>query len=158
MLLLSLLVYLLACFSRRLFAFWCAYNSLGLSLERYFLFASQVCVTCASNTHTHTHSLSLELSRFASLFPIGGDKYIVNSILFKFAVDSNSLFNDNDYAAAKVGGHELKGLLTYFSLGLTDVHVPLMALVDYRGFRLIAMAVLPLQGNTLIYGSNDAGR
>ena len=33
----------------------------------------------------------------------------------------------------------------------------MMALVDYRGFRLIAMSVLPLQSDSLIYGSNDAG-
>ena len=33
---------------------------------------------------------------------IGGDKYIANNILFKFAVDSHGLFNGSDYAAAKV--------------------------------------------------------
>ena len=33
----------------------------------------------------------------------------------------------------------------------------MMALVDYRGFRLIAMSVLPVQGDSLIYGSKDAG-
>lgn len=32
-----------------------------------------------------------------------------------------------------------------------------MALVDYKGFRLIAMSILPLNGSqTLKYGSNDA--
>ncbi len=34
---------------------------------------------------------------------------------------------------------------------------PLMALVDYRGFRLIALSVLPISKQTIIYGSNDAG-
>ena len=33
----------------------------------------------------------------------------------------------------------------------------MMALVDYRGFRLIAMSVLPLKKGSLIYGSCDAG-
>ena len=33
----------------------------------------------------------------------------------------------------------------------------MMALVDYRGFRLIAMSVLPIKGKSLIYGSKDAG-
>ena len=30
--------------------------------------------------------------------------------------------------------------------------MPLMALVDYRGFRLVAMSVLPVNATTLIYG------
>jgi hypothetical protein len=34
----------------------------------------------------------------------GGDKYIANNILFKFAVDSHGLFHSSDYAAAKVRG------------------------------------------------------
>jgi hypothetical protein len=38
---------------------------------------------------------------------LGGEKYIVSSILFKFAVDHKGLFG-SDFAAAKVAGHELK--------------------------------------------------
>jgi hypothetical protein len=52
----------------------------------------------------------------------------------------------------QVANHELKGLMTYFNLRLTDVFLPLMALVDYRGFRLVAMSVLPVNDKTLIYG------
>lgn len=36
----------------------------------------------------------------------GGDKYIVNNILFKFAVDSNNMF-DCEEAAHKIAGHDL---------------------------------------------------
>ena len=36
----------------------------------------------------------------------GGDKYIVNNILFKFAVDSQNLF-DSEEAAHKIAGHDL---------------------------------------------------
>ena len=148
-----------------------------------------------------------------SLFLSGGDKYIANNILFKFAVDSHGLFHGSDYAASKVAGHELKGLKAYFSLGLgerkrkerereerrktkkiyyflflfwdkntkfihyyflfisffilllnililiyyffillemTELRVPIMALVDYRGFRLIAISVLPVSGKSLV--------
>jgi hypothetical protein len=35
---------------------------------------------------------------------------------------------------------------------------PLMALLDFRGFRLICMTLLPISSSTLVYGSNDAGR
>ena len=44
----------------------------------------------------------------------GGEKYIVHNILFKFALDSSGLFGGNNLAAAKVGGLELKGLMSYF--------------------------------------------
>eukprot|EP00007_Cunea_sp_BSH-02190019_P003726 CAMPEP_0174236740 /NCGR_PEP_ID=MMETSP0417-20130205/5774_1 /TAXON_ID=242541 /ORGANISM="Mayorella sp, Strain BSH-02190019" /LENGTH=1527 /DNA_ID=CAMNT_0015315423 /DNA_START=44 /DNA_END=4627 /DNA_ORIENTATION=- len=88
----------------------------------------------------------------------GGDKYIVQGILFKFAVDSHGLFGGNHHAAWKVAGHELKGNIAYYGLHMKELNNPMMALVDYRGFRLIAMSVLPLSKGTLIYGSNDAGR
>lgn len=76
----------------------------------------------------------------------GGDKYLVHNILFKFALgksnlspatlseflaDSSGLYG-SDYAAAKVAGHELKGLIQYFNCGLHDLYLPLMALVDYK--------------------------
>lgn len=37
---------------------------------------------------------------------MGGQKYIVHNILFKFATDDNQLFG-SDYAAAKVAGNEV---------------------------------------------------
>ena len=33
-----------------------------------------------------------------------------------------------------------------------------MALVDYRGFRLIAISLLPVTDQTIVYGSKDGGR
>jgi hypothetical protein len=45
----------------------------------------------------------------------------------------------------------------YFSLGMADINFPLMALVDYRGFRLVAMCLLPVNKSTLIYGTCDGG-
>ena len=83
---------------------------------------------------------------------MGGQKFIVHNILFKLAVDYNGLFG-NDYAAAKAAGNELRGLISYFNTGISDLNVPLMALVDYRGFRLIAMSILPVGEETIIYGS-----
>lgn len=70
--------------------------------------------------------------------------------------DYNGLFG-SEHAAAKVAGNELKGLISYFNCKIQDLNVPLMALVDYRGFRLIAMSILPCSSETIIYGSCDAG-
>lgn len=37
------------------------------------------------------------------------------------------------------------------------LRVPLMALIDYRGFRLVAQSMLPITTKSLVYGSSDAG-
>ena len=41
---------------------------------------------------------------------IGGEKYVVRNILFKFAVDSSNVFGGNDAYAAKVAGRKLAHL------------------------------------------------
>eukprot|EP01091_Cochliopodium_minus_P014411 TRINITY_DN4888_c0_g1_i1.p1 TRINITY_DN4888_c0_g1~~TRINITY_DN4888_c0_g1_i1.p1 ORF type:complete len:1176 (-),score=401.59 TRINITY_DN4888_c0_g1_i1:28-3555(-) len=96
---------------------------------------------------------------------LGGDKYKVNDILFKFANDAHGIFeqlkktgHDPMWAANKVAGHELKGCIDYFRARVDGLSFPLMALVDYKGYRLIAMSILPINGSeTLKYGSNNAG-
>jgi hypothetical protein len=101
----------------------------------------------------------------------GGEKYKVQGILFKFAVDTNLRlkgyvsfdywmyggFRRSDHFAAKAAGHELKGLISYYSANVDGLNFPLMALIDYRGFRLIAMSIVPVNSTTLRYGSADAG-
>eukprot|EP01127_Copromyxa_protea_P018085 TRINITY_DN5615_c0_g1_i5.p1 TRINITY_DN5615_c0_g1~~TRINITY_DN5615_c0_g1_i5.p1 ORF type:complete len:1747 (+),score=336.92 TRINITY_DN5615_c0_g1_i5:29-5269(+) len=87
----------------------------------------------------------------------GGSKYIVHGILFKFALDEEGLYGDDDNAM-KAAGHELRGLMCYYNCHIPQLHLPLMCLVDYRGFRLVAMSLLPINKNTLIYGSDDAGK
>lgn len=86
----------------------------------------------------------------------GGEKYIVNSILFKFAVDSGNLFDGDDGRAAKVAALDLLGLNAMFAAAwdleahtTSDLNFPLMSLVDYRGYRLIAMSLLPIGRDTV---------
>ena len=89
---------------------------------------------------------------------VGGDKYVAHGILFKFAVDSQGLYGGDEHAA-KVAGHDLKGLVHLYNCWERGVHVPMMAIVDYRGFRVVGMPLLPIDGaRTLVYGSSDAGR
>eukprot|EP01105_Mastigella_eilhardi_P018223 TRINITY_DN4210_c0_g1_i2.p1 TRINITY_DN4210_c0_g1~~TRINITY_DN4210_c0_g1_i2.p1 ORF type:complete len:820 (+),score=192.17 TRINITY_DN4210_c0_g1_i2:941-3400(+) len=91
----------------------------------------------------------------------GGLKYFVHNIMFKFACDDKKMYGSEE-AAAKVAGHELKGCISYFNCvtrWVRDITVPLMALVDYRGFRLVAMTELPtISKATLRYGSSDGGK
>lgn len=61
-----------------------------------------------------------------------------------------------------VAAHELKGISALFScileLGIPKICLPIVCLVDYRGFRVVAMSVLPISGSTIQYGSNNYGR
>jgi hypothetical protein len=86
----------------------------------------------------------------------GGEKYIINNILFKFAVDAHGLYG-SDYAAAKAADNELRGLTALFNTADSRICYPLMALIDFLGVRLIAMSLLPLSPSTLAYGTADGG-
>eukprot|EP00727_Mastigamoeba_balamuthi_P009543 m51a1_g5210 hypothetical protein (1212) ;mRNA; r:242382-246294 len=87
----------------------------------------------------------------------GGDKYVVQKILFKFAVDSKGIFG-GDEAAAKVASHDLKSLVHICNCWEPGINFPMMALVDYRGFRIVGMTLLPISTDTLVYGSQNAGK
>src|SRR5690554_6514123 len=58
----------------------------------------------------------------------------------------------------KAASHELKGLQHYYHSNVPGLHFPLMAYIDYRGWRLQALSLLPIDANTLCYGSSDGGR
>eukprot|EP01091_Cochliopodium_minus_P013369 TRINITY_DN4293_c0_g1_i1.p1 TRINITY_DN4293_c0_g1~~TRINITY_DN4293_c0_g1_i1.p1 ORF type:complete len:537 (-),score=110.57 TRINITY_DN4293_c0_g1_i1:953-2563(-) len=85
----------------------------------------------------------------------GGEKYVNSGILFKFANDVFKIY-DNEDGCHKAGGNELKSMLSMQSCCGAELSFPLICVIDYLGFRLIAMSILPLQ--TLVYGSQDGGR
>eukprot|EP01102_Stenamoeba_stenopodia_P000863 TRINITY_DN10802_c0_g1_i1.p1 TRINITY_DN10802_c0_g1~~TRINITY_DN10802_c0_g1_i1.p1 ORF type:complete len:746 (-),score=191.36 TRINITY_DN10802_c0_g1_i1:135-2372(-) len=99
----------------------------------------------------------------------GGEKYIVKGIMFKFALDQlisdkpRKLFmyggtERNDRLAIKAAGKEFTALQIFIALAAAGLSYPLMALIDYKGFRMIATILLPIDKSTLVYGSNDSGR
>ena len=88
---------------------------------------------------------------------VGGIKYIAHNILFKFAIDSSGLL-ESDESAMKIANHELKSLDNLLNCNVNNLHYPLLAIIDYRGYRLIAISVLPVSSKTLCFGSSDAGR
>ena len=99
----------------------------------------------------------------------GGEKYVVNGILFKLATDpalseGNYLYGGSEpdsEVAAKAAANDLRGATNLYS-ELSDiqseVRIPLQALVDWGGHRLIAMPLLPISNSTIVYGSNDSGK
>jgi hypothetical protein len=53
----------------------------------------------------------------------------------------------------KAAAHELKGLIGYYSCNIPGLNFPLMAMIDYKGFRVIAMSILPINSKTIKYGT-----
>lgn len=89
----------------------------------------------------------------------GGHKYLVRGILFKFCIDVHKLYGDDEFAS-KVAGNELRALV-YFQKFAKKVGIrsPLMCLIDFRGFRVLAMNLLPISSadGTFLHGSADGG-
>ena len=117
----------------------------------------------------------------------GGQKFVVQGILFKFAVDvelkrngsssstSSSASSESSSQpsssssfwmyggsapateyAMKAAKHELRSTIAYFSTNAC--RVPLVAIVDFRGYRVLCSSVLPIDHTTICYGSSDAGK
>jgi len=95
----------------------------------------------------------------------GGTKFSVHGLFFKYPVDSkigtSYLYggkNPDDLSAGKATNHDFLGLThCMLSDDLGDTNYPLLALIDYQGFRLTVMTELPLTKESLLYGSNNAG-
>jgi hypothetical protein len=94
-----------------------------------------------------------------------------SGIFFKLAIDDSGVYGggrEGDAHAAKAAGHDLKGAIhvlecqgNIHQAGQARLRVPLQALVDYMGFRVMAMAELPITEDCKskpLYGSNDGGR
>ncbi|GAM18576.1 hypothetical protein SAMD00019534_017510 [Acytostelium subglobosum LB1] len=96
----------------------------------------------------------------------GGTKYKCHGIIFKFVVDVEIapglwMYGDttrSDEKAKKSAGHELKGLNHFMDHSDGLIRFPLMAIIDYRGYRLLAISNLPITKESIVYGSNDGGK
>lgn len=96
----------------------------------------------------------------------GGVKYVYRNILYKICLDTeldeyrgwmHGGAQPSHEKAMKTGAHELRGLMHYSSLRVSGLHFPLMLVMDYKGFRLVAEALLPINKETICYGSSDGG-
>jgi len=52
----------------------------------------------------------------------------------------------------KVMSHELRGASWMFLTSFPHIRVPLTAVIDYLGFRVVAEAIVPIHSRTLIQG------
>ena len=72
----------------------------------------------------------------------------------------------NSFIILTKTGHELHGMMYYYNCHIPELNLPLMCLIDYRyiikffqtiihqirGYRLVAMSLLPVSKETIIYG------
>ena len=91
----------------------------------------------------------------------GGKKFVVKNILFKFADPMGGPYNNSFELSQKAAAHDLRGATAFLhyqeDLGSHRcVCVSLQTLIDFAGFRLQAMQMLPIDGSTLIIGTGDA--
>lgn len=89
----------------------------------------------------------------------GGTKFKVGNVLFKFAVDNpeEPLYGNDPAQAGKAAKAEQRGLQAVVSSGITHLGFPLQCLIDFGDLRITAMCILPINSDTLMYGSNDRG-
>lgn len=64
----------------------------------------------------------------------GGLKYVVNGILFKYAVDAHGLFYGDNQIAAKIASHDLKSLGYYMWASVPGVHFPMAMVILCSSF------------------------
>ncbi|CAN0090674.1 unnamed protein product, partial [Ectocarpus sp. 13 AM-2016] len=63
------------------------------------------------------------------------------------------------YLSLLVGaGHDLRGATHYLATRIRGLRYALQCLIDYKGFRMTAQAVLPVSSESLRYGSSDGGK
>jgi hypothetical protein len=72
-------------------------------------------------------------------------KWQVANICFKIATDEDGMCNGSVDACAKAYGKKLLGAISYIKCYVKGLNVPMMCLVDFRGFRLMAEAKMPLE-------------
>ena len=132
------------------------YQTLSAINKDFVSSATRYAKTIISEYFLHVKDKSIRAKNFGGF--AGGQKYLWRGILFKMADGKSGPWNGSDEAAAKAAGHDMKSLIHYFESGVQELRFPLMALIDYRGFRMTAQALLPLGKSSLIYGSSDAGR
>jgi hypothetical protein len=73
-------------------------------------------------------------------------------------VDDTAGVHGGDEFAIKAAGHEMKGATCVMACKAVTISVPLMCIVDYLGYRVVAQSLVPIDPpRTLEYGSNDGG-
>ena len=104
-----------------------------------------------------TEALAVAQTKLCRAQKTGTGRYVVDGILYKFERDWRGQYGGDDFAA-KMAGNALRALRSVAGVDGAGVMGSMVTLVDYRGFRVRCVAVLPIDADTLVYGSTDWGR
>ena len=110
-------------------------------------------------------------------------KYEIHGIRFKVLLDDHGIFDGHDEFAAKAGGHELRASREYLRCALGglenrlsgecngtgegqkvvaghpfNVIIPMQATIDLHGFRVLAVAKIPIANAQMVLGTADRGK
>lgn len=124
------------------------------SINRDFI---AVATSCAKTIITELFVRDSEKSVRSKPLPgfAGGQKFVLRGILFKLAIGESGPYFGSDEAAAKAAGHDLLAANHYFSNCPPGLHIAPQAIIDYKGFRMLAQALLPIDRSTLKIGTMD---
>eukprot|EP01063_Lacrimia_lanifica_P035322 TRINITY_DN6702_c0_g1_i1.p1 TRINITY_DN6702_c0_g1~~TRINITY_DN6702_c0_g1_i1.p1 ORF type:complete len:2466 (+),score=839.99 TRINITY_DN6702_c0_g1_i1:133-7530(+) len=85
----------------------------------------------------------------------GGQRYVANGIFFEVASNKGNLYGDLA-GASKALKHEFRAWEAVLATDTKGLCVPLAALITFKGFRVKALPLLPLDGReTVVYGGYD---
>lgn len=71
------------------------------------------------------------------------ETFEAHNISYRVCLDDDGVFNGSDECAAKAAGNDRLFSLQYSKCQVKGLHAPLVATVDYFGFRVLATSVLP---------------
>ena len=80
-------------------------------------------------------------------------EYEAHNIHYKMCEDYNGIFDGSDEYAAKGYGKDRAVSLEYYKVHFPKLNLPLVATVDFAGFRVLATSILPSERDTF----NDEG-
>ncbi|RYG70007.1 hypothetical protein EON64_01315 [archaeon] len=71
--------------------------------------------------------------------------YFAHNVFYTVALDYDGVFNGSDEFAAKAFSQERLVAVEYMQANVDRLHTPLVTTVDYYGYRVMAVAKLPIQ-------------
>lgn len=97
----------------------------------------------------------------------GGVKLKEGNIFFKLCVHKKGDPYENDIEVMKAANLEIQGLSNYMNCDIQELCFPMMATIDWMGFRVIASSILPISNyndpiygfsDTIVYGTDNGGK
>lgn len=123
--------------------------------EHFVHTAKQIAKTIISEMFLTPQKKSISSSNAGGVG--GGEKYCARGIFFKFVRDAYGLYG-GDHFSMKAAGHEIKSMNALLQCNIPQLHLPMVTVVDYWGWRVFAEAALPINKLTIVYGSDNGGR